>query len=146
VLEGTRRWTASLRQSHSSLAITAAYFKDTRRWRLLLLSSGEIDLATHMADSRKTTRAGQEVRIINIPAKPSINSHGIFEDIHGFNSGASFVEYLSEASSRYYGAPIVEFIRHVIEDYEKIIPNVTTNFLSQARRPLLLSESQKSFR
>jgi putative DNA primase/helicase len=94
--------------------------RDVKRWRLLLLSSGEIDLSTHMADSRKITHAGQEVRLINIPAKPDINSHGIFENIHGFNSGAAFVEYLSEASNKYYGAPILEFIRHVIEDHEKI--------------------------
>jgi putative DNA primase/helicase len=94
--------------------------RDVRRWRLLLLSTGEIDLSTHMAESKKTTHAGQEVRLINIPAKPGINSHGIFESIHGFNNGASFVEYLSEASNKYHGAPIVEFIRRVIEDYEKI--------------------------
>jgi putative DNA primase/helicase len=94
--------------------------RDVRRWRLLLLSTGEIDLATHMAESRKITHAGQEVRLINIQAKPNINSHGIFENIHGFENGASFVDYLSEVSNQYYGTPIVEFIKQVIRDYDKI--------------------------
>jgi putative DNA primase/helicase len=94
--------------------------RDVRRWRLLLLSSGEIDLASHMAESRKTTHAGQEVRLINIQAKPDIKSYGIFENIHGFDTGASFVEHISELSNKYYGVAIVEFVKRVIKDYEKI--------------------------
>jgi putative DNA primase/helicase len=94
--------------------------RDVRRWKLLLLSTGEIDLATHMSVSKKTTHAGQEVRLINIPAKPDINSHGIFENIHGFNNGAAFVEHLSEASNKYYGTSIVEFIKHIIKNYEEV--------------------------
>jgi putative DNA primase/helicase len=35
-----------------------------REWRILLLSTGEVDLATHMAEARKTAKAGQEVRLL----------------------------------------------------------------------------------
>lgn len=104
--------------------------RDVKRWRLFLLSAGEIDLSTHMAESKKTTRAGQEVRLINIPAKPDINSYGIFENIHGFINGSSFVNHLSDTSNRYYGTPIVEFIKHVIKDYENIRDRFKREYLS----------------
>jgi hypothetical protein len=62
-----------------------------REWRLLLLSTGEVDLATHMAEARKVAKVGQEVRLLDIPAKPQASdgekTYGVFEDIHGFKSG-----------------------------------------------------------
>lgn len=37
-------------------------------WRLLFLSTGEISLAAHIEQSGKRARAGQEARILDIPA------------------------------------------------------------------------------
>ena len=76
-----------------------------REWRILLLSTGEIDLATHMAAAKKTVKAGQEVRLLDIPAKPQAadneRTYGVFENIHGFKSGGHFSKYLASAAANF---------------------------------------------
>ena len=57
----------------------------TLEWRLTFLSSGEISIADHVAQSGKRVRAGQEVRVINLPADAE-KGLGLFEDLHGFAS------------------------------------------------------------
>jgi putative DNA primase/helicase len=95
-----------------------------REWLLLLLSTGEVDLATHMAEARKVVKAGQEVRLLDIPAKSQVSgsekTYGVFEDIHGFKSGGHFSKYLASASANYYGAPLLEFLTHVMKNKAKI--------------------------
>lgn len=70
-------------------------------WRLLFLSTGELSLASHMAEAGKRARAGQEVRLLDIPADTS--QYGIFEDIHLRPDGAAFSRDLTQACSKYYG-------------------------------------------
>lgn len=61
----------------------AGGLRRTLEWRLTFLSSGEISLADHVAQSGKRVRAGQEVRVINLPAKAS-ETFGLFEELHGY--------------------------------------------------------------
>jgi putative DNA primase/helicase len=95
-----------------------------REWRLLLLSTGEIDLATHMAEARKVAKAGQEIRLLDIPSRPKVaeheKTHGVFENIHDFKSGGHFSKYLASAAANYYGTPLLEFLNHVMKNKAKI--------------------------
>ena len=50
------------------------------RWRLMILSSGELSLAAHMQTSGRKARAGQEVRLLDIPADASAKL-GVFEEL-----------------------------------------------------------------
>ena len=75
------------------------------QWRLLFLSSGELSLADKMAEAGKRVRAGQEVRLVDIPADAGAGM-GIFENLHGAASPGEFAEMLREAAARCYGAPI----------------------------------------
>jgi putative DNA primase/helicase len=68
-----------------------------------------------LAESNKQSKAGQEMRFINIPAKPYENSFGIFEDLHNFDDASEFAKYLQESSSKYYGVASVEFIKNLLE-------------------------------
>ena len=43
--------------------------RETLSWRLIFLSSGEVDLNSHMAEESKTSKAGQKIRLLNITAK-----------------------------------------------------------------------------
>jgi putative DNA primase/helicase len=88
--------------------------RETYSWTLIFLSSGEVDLSSHMAEDSKTSKAGQKVRLLNIPAKASKDSCGIFENLMGFQDGAEFSDYLRENTSKYYGIASVEFIKHVL--------------------------------
>ncbi len=94
--------------------------RETMSWRLIFLSSGEVDLDSHMAEERKNSKAGQKIRLLNISAKASNESFGIFENLMGFQDGAEFSNYLREKSAKYYGTPSVEFIRYVLAHKEAI--------------------------
>lgn len=76
--------------------------RDTKEWRFFYLSSGEISLAQHMAQDKQQIRAGQEVRLLDIPANAG-RGLGIFENIHGAENAANFADQLQEACGQYYG-------------------------------------------
>jgi putative DNA primase/helicase len=62
---------------------------------LLFLSAGEIGLAAHMAEGGKRARAGQELRMVDIPAEVAPGT--IFETTHHFEGGAVFALHLAKA-------------------------------------------------
>ena len=94
--------------------------RETLSWRLIFLSSGEVDLNAHMAEANKISKAGQKVRFLNIPAKASDKSFGIFENLMGFQDGAEFSGYLREKALKYYGTASIEFIKQVL-DHQTVI-------------------------
>ncbi len=95
-----------------------------KRWNLIFLSTGEISLADHMVEAGKKARAGQEVRIIDIPA--DILNYGLFENLHGYENGAAFSQALSHACNKYYGTAAPEFLSRLIVSKEKAITLLQT--------------------
>jgi putative DNA primase/helicase len=79
------------------------------QWRLLFLSSGEVSLADKMTEIGKRSKAGQEVRLVDIPADAGAGC-GAFEELHGAASSGIFAEELRQATEQYYGAPIRRFL------------------------------------
>jgi putative DNA primase/helicase len=73
-----------------------------RTWLNLFLSSGEISMADHMAEAGKRTRAGQEVRMLDVPLDAGRSMGGI-EELHGFEGPAQLAEAIGKAAARYYG-------------------------------------------
>jgi len=94
--------------------------KGKTTWRLLFLSAGEVSLAEHMAAAGKITRAGQEIRMVDVPADAG-KGFGLFEKLHGHNSGAQLSEALKLASSRFYGVALVEFLTKLTKEHDHII-------------------------
>ena len=62
-------------------------------WRVLFLSTGEVSLSDHLSSIGQKVKAGQEVRLADIPM--NTGKHGGFEELHGFTDG-SFPCRLSE--------------------------------------------------
>jgi uncharacterized protein (DUF927 family) len=89
--------------------------KEGNEWRLVFLSAGEIDLATHMQSIGEKTKAGQEVRMIAIEADAEKGS-GILEELHGFPSSSELVDHLRTHSLKYYGTPIRRFMEQLVAD------------------------------
>ncbi len=74
-------------------------------WRLLFLSTGEVGIAARMAEAGggpKRARAGQEVRVLDIPADTGV--YGAFETLHDFEKAADLADAMKEAAARFYGA------------------------------------------
>ena len=73
-------------------------------WRLLFLSAGEIGLADHMGEAGKRTRAGQELRMIDLPADAG-RGLGVFDELHGHEGGGALAQHLARACEATYGTP-----------------------------------------
>ena len=73
-------------------------------WHLLFLSAGEIGLAEHMSEANKRTRAGQELRMIDLPADAGAG-RGIFETLHEHDSGGTLAQHLARATHTTFGTP-----------------------------------------
>jgi len=91
--------------------------KETSTWRLLFLSTGEIGLADHVAAGGGRIKAGQEVRMLDIPADANAG-YGVFEDIHGATSAAAFADSLQTLSEAYYGSPADALLTKLTEPGE----------------------------
>jgi putative DNA primase/helicase len=87
--------------------------KPKATWRLLFLSAGEIGLAQHMREAGKKARAGQEVRLADIPADAGAG-HGLFETLHGYPNGAVLSDTIKEAARTHYGTPTREYVTKLV--------------------------------
>ena len=88
-------------------------------WRIIFLSNGEIDLATHMESSGKNRMAGQEVRMVTIPADAG-KGYGIFENLHGSESGREFSARVKHAGESHYGTALKPLVEHVAANWELV--------------------------
>jgi putative DNA primase/helicase len=87
----------------------------TKEWKLLSLSTGEIPIKQTISDCGNNIKAGQEVRMVDIPAcHDQLSELGIFESIEGYESSEDLAEALKSASNDYYGAPFDAFITRLI--------------------------------
>jgi putative DNA primase/helicase len=98
------------------------------RWRLLYLSSGEISLSEHAMAGGKTVKAGQEVRLVDIPAEAG-KEMGVFEHTHGAADSATFARDLHEATGQYYGTAGIAFLEYVVANLHTL-----PQMISQHRR------------
>jgi putative DNA primase/helicase len=71
-------------------------------WRLLFLSAGEISLAQHMAEGGKRSKAGQELRLADIPADAG-QGRGLFNQLHELASGAALSAHLGKVIEAQHG-------------------------------------------
>jgi len=84
------------------------------RWRILFLSTGEVGLADKMAEVGRKARAGQEVRLADIPADAG-RGLGIFECLHEFNDAAALADHLRLAAGQHYGHAIRSFLEIICQ-------------------------------
>lgn len=87
----------------------------TRHWRVLVFSSGELGLSAHMAEGGKTSKAGQEIRLLDIPAQ---RTFGAWDDLHGLAGGRELSDAVQKASVNHYGHAGPMFIRQLLESGE----------------------------
>jgi putative DNA primase/helicase len=74
-----------------------------RKWRTLVLSTGELTFDALARTVGAKTRGGHEVRMINIPADAG-KGMGAFEDIHEETDAGKFADALKAAAKENYGA------------------------------------------
>jgi putative DNA primase/helicase len=83
------------------------------RWRCLVLSNGERGMAATMREAGKHAKAGQIVRLLDIPVE---RQHGIWDELHEYSDGALLSDALRRDSERYYGTAGRAFLEKLTRD------------------------------
>lgn len=91
-------------------------------WRIIFLMSGELKLSDCMREAKQKTRAGQELRILDIPADNE--TYGCFQCLHGYPNGKQFADKISELSKKYYGIAGREFLKHLLPSQERVLSDL----------------------
>nr|WP_321269050.1 DUF927 domain-containing protein [uncultured Tolumonas sp.] len=89
-------------------------------WRVIFLSNGEIDLATHMESSGQKTKAGQEIRMVTIPADAG-KGLGIFEQLHDVSDSKMMADKVKNAALNHYGTAFTPYLKYIAENWSTIV-------------------------
>lgn len=88
--------------------------RSVARWRVSVLSNGERSLAATMEDGGIRIKAGQAVRIIDLPVTDQ--THGCWDALHGFTSGAALSDAVRRESETHYGHAGRAFLERLTRD------------------------------
>ena len=94
-----------------------------KQWRTLFISSGESSVAEHMRASGKQAKAGQEVRLADIPMNTGGQYKG-FETVHDLSGGAELANYLKEVTANYYGTPLRAYLAALAGEQESVAAEI----------------------
>lgn len=89
--------------------------RDTMKWRILFLSSGEVGLAAHVASVGMSATAGMEGRMAEIPARVCDDPPGIYECLHDEATPKALSQRLSLAAKKYHGAAFPAFLAELVK-------------------------------
>lgn len=84
------------------------------RWRTSVLSSGERTIGTTMADAGQRVKAGQSVRMLDIPVN---RRYGAWDTLHDHPSGMAFSDALKCAAATHYGHAGRAFLEKLTRDH-----------------------------
>ncbi|MHB1516500.1 MAG: DUF927 domain-containing protein [Acidiferrobacteraceae bacterium] len=87
--------------------------RSVAHWRCLVLSSGERTIGTAMMEGGYHAKAGQSVRLLDIPAT---GSYGAWDNLHGYPSGAAFSDALKKAAVTHHGLAGRAFLERLTRD------------------------------
>ncbi len=82
-------------------------------WRSSVLSTGERSIATSMMEGGQRVKAGQSVRLLDIPVE---RTHGAWDVLHGHASGPAFSDAIKRASRQQYGTAGRAFLEKLTRD------------------------------
>ncbi|WP_146592356.1 DUF927 domain-containing protein [Puniceibacterium confluentis] len=104
------------------------------RWHVAVLSSGEISIADHIASGGRPVHAGQQVRLVDIPADS--REFGAFDVLHGSSDGRAFSERLSRAAAVNNGLAGPAFVEGLMRNYSErdAMTRAVEQFLATAMR------------
>jgi uncharacterized protein (DUF927 family) len=81
-------------------------------WLIMFLSSGEESLVSMMQQAGKHTKAGQELRLADIPADAG-KGMGMFEQLHGTDNPSTFSVMIKDHAAKSYGTAGLQWLEWV---------------------------------
>src|SRR5579884_303683 len=90
--------------------------REPKSWRVLILSSGELPVEAKLSEDRgKRARAGQLVRMLDIPADKG-NGFGVFDHAGPESDAGKLAQEFKLAAISAYGTAGPEFVRRIIAE------------------------------
>jgi len=89
--------------------------KPVMRWRSSVLSTGERSIATTMTEGGYRVKAGQSVRLLDVPAQ---RAHGAWDELHQHPTGTAFSDALKREAATHYGYAGRAFLEKLSRDHE----------------------------
>ncbi|KAA0121397.1 DUF927 domain-containing protein [Methylobacterium sp. P1-11] len=120
-------------------ATKEAELRARHEWRVMLLSAGEIGLADKIAETGKRARAGQLIRVVDVPADAGAGA-GMFEDTKGAEP-AAFAKRIKGAALRHYGVAGPQFVSVLADDPDSTAEAART-MIAETVRILLADVSE----
>src|SRR5262245_53574566 len=97
-------------------------------WRVMVVSTGEVSIGSKVEeDKNRRARAGQEVRILDIPADAG-RGYGAFDDPRaGEDSAAGLADEIVRSAEEFYGTAGPAFVQAIIKrGIDKTVDYITT--------------------
>lgn len=91
--------------------------KGITRWRCFVLSSGERTISTTIAESGQKAKAGQTMRLLDIPVA---RTHGAWDNLHGMPNGTSFSDSIKRVAANHYGYAGRAFLEKLTREQRNI--------------------------
>ncbi|MFJ5387321.1 DUF927 domain-containing protein [Pectobacterium sp. CHL-2024] len=91
--------------------------RDLKRWRTVAISTGEMDLETFIALTGRKTKAGQLVRLLNIPLSKAAR-------FHEYSNGKQHADALKDAYQNHHGAAGREWVKWLTSHQQQAIDAV----------------------
>ena len=88
--------------------------RELKRWRTVAISTGEVDLETFIAGAGRKAKAGQLVRLLNIPLCKAVR-------FHGHESGKHHADALKDAYQNHHGAAGRSWIQWLADHQQEAV-------------------------
>lgn len=92
-------------------------------FRLVVISTGEFSFEEHLHQGGIKVKPGQLARLISIPLH---SENGMFSSLHGCETKSDFASKLLKNTDAYYGTAGPEFIRHLVDNQERLRESLST--------------------
>jgi len=87
--------------------------RSVMHWQSFIVSTGERTIATTMAEGGHRAKAGQSVRLLDMPAA---RRFGCFDDLHRFLSGMALSDAIKRSAATHYGRAGRAFLERLAHD------------------------------
>lgn len=91
--------------------------RELKRWRTVAISTGEVDMETFVAGAGRKAKAGQLVRLLNIPMSRAVR-------FHDYENGKQHADALKDAYQNNHGVAGREWIRWLAEHRDEAVAAV----------------------
>jgi putative DNA primase/helicase len=89
----------------------------TYQWLVMVLSNGERSIECAMQEAGKQIKAGQELRLLNIPI---FGNYGAFNELHDKQDGRELSDHLQTAAKKYHGVAGIEYLTKLVAETRSI--------------------------